>query len=154
MSGIFSQDKPKTFQCLNCGEVINTAMTECAFCGVTLDSKASLATADFQKTLDNACTEARTLKIMALVLVVGYLAVWLPVISNNAIVFFLILFILIPIMLVRWWMVYSRIESKDEPYRKAQRDLIIAMVVWGVMGSVWLAVVLIRTFVLAGKYSD
>ena len=154
MSGIFSQDKPKTFRCLNCGEVINTAMTECVFCGVKLDSEAALAAADFQKTFESACVEARTLKIMALVLVGFYVAIWMPVIGENASLFFLVLFVLIPIMLVRWWMVYHRIESQAEIYRKAQRDMMIAMIVWGVMGGVWLAVVLIRTFVLADRYSD
>ncbi|MBS1789465.1 MAG: hypothetical protein JST85_17200 [Acidobacteria bacterium] len=148
MAGIFSEEQPKTFRCLNCGEVINTAMKECAFCGVTLDAEVAAATANFQKAFDNACTEARTLKIMALVSVGFYLASWLPLIGDNATVFFMILFVLIPIMLGRWWMVYHRLQSTEERFRLAQRNMMTAIIVWGVMGGIWLAVVLARTYLM------
>ncbi len=154
MPGIFSQDQPKTFRCLNCGEIINTAMTKCIFCGEMMDRDAALATAEFQKTLDNACIEARTLKIMALVLVPFYLATWLPVIGNSAIMFFPILFILTPIMLGRWWMLYHRLQLNHDRLKQAQRNVMTAIIVWGLMGGVWLASVLIRTIVLGNRSAN
>lgn len=154
MRGIFSQDRPETFRCMNCGEVINTSLTECGFCGVTIDHEAALAAADFQKTFDNACTEARTLRIMSLMLVAFYAASWLPLYGDHVGMYFFVLFILVPVMLGRWWMVYHRFQPNDENFRKAQRNVMIAMIVWGAMGGVWLAVVLIRTFLMAGRYSD
>lgn len=154
MPGIFSQDQPETFRCLNCREVINTAMTKCAFCGETLDRESALATAELQKTLDNACIEARTLKIMAFVLVPFYLATWLAVINGNVNMFFPILFILIPIMLGRWWMVYHRLQLNDDRLKQAQRNVMTAIIVWGLMGGVWLASVLIRTFVLGNQSAN
>lgn len=154
MAGIFSQEQPKTFRCLNCGEVINTAMKECAFCGVMLDAEAAEVTANFQKTFDNACMEARTLKIMALVLIAFYVASWLPLVGDNATVFFVILFVLIPIMLGRWWMMHHRLQSADERFRQAQRNMMTAIIIWGVMGGIWLAVILIRAYLMTLPKTD
>lgn len=146
MPQLFSQDQPKTFRCPNCGEIINTAMSECAFCRTLLTPESATATADFQEHFDKACSDARDLKIMALGLVAFFVVYWIPFIDKYTSVGFLVLAVLTPIMLGRWWVKYNGIQSSDGKYKLAQRNVLIASVIWGAICGLWLLVNAIEIF--------
>ena len=59
---------PSVFPCASCGEFINTSMSECKFCGTTVDALASAQAAEIQTQVGNACSDASYLKISARVL--------------------------------------------------------------------------------------
>ncbi len=99
-----------------------------------------MATADFQERFDKACTDARDLKIMALGLVAFFAANWIPFVDKYTSVGFLVLVVLIPIMLARWWVKYNRIQSNDGNYKQAQRNVLIASIIWGATCGLWLLV--------------
>lgn len=128
-TGLGSLTQAQVFRCRNCREVINTAMTNCAYCGVAIDHEAAQAAADVQEFVGRACSDASYVKIAARALGGFFLLnliPFLPLVGWAT----LILLIVVPVLLVRWWIKYRRIQTSDPDYEKARRDTIIAAVIW------------------------
>jgi len=141
----FSLSQPQVFQCQNCREFINTSMTNCSYCGVAINAEAATAAADVQANVAKACSDANYLKIMARALGVFYLLnliPFLPLVGWG----FLVLLIGVPIMMVRWWVKYSKLQTSDADYEKAKRDTIIAAVIWSALAVLWMTISITYTF--------
>lgn len=129
MAQDFSLGQAQVFQCPNCREFINASMANCSYCGVAINYESAMAAADVQAKVGQACSDASYLKITARALVLFYALSWvpfLPLVGWGS----LILMIAVPVMLVRWWVKYSKLQTGDPDYEKAKRDTIIAAVIW------------------------
>lgn len=147
----FSPGQPQVFQCQNCREFINTSMTNCPYCGVEISLEAATAAADVQSKVAKACSDANFLKIMARALAIFFLASLVPFVGGIAGWGFLFLLIAVPVMLVRWWIKYSGIQTSDQDYEGAKRNTIISAVTWCGVVVVWLAASVIQAFLLAQR---
>ncbi|MBS1808752.1 MAG: hypothetical protein JST84_11215 [Acidobacteria bacterium] len=139
---------PRVFQCPACGEFINTAMTECKFCGVAVDAEASTQAAEVQAKVGNACSDGSYLKISARAIPVAYAVSFIPLIGGAAGWAWVILMILTPILFVRWWMKYPGIQTNDADYKKAKASTWVSIAIWGAMIVVWLLVSALLAIVL------
>jgi len=61
--GITATGQARVFQCPNCQEDINTSMSQCRFCGLTIDYDKAQAAAEIQAKTNQACSDASYLKI-------------------------------------------------------------------------------------------
>ena len=146
----FSLSQPKVFQCQNCREFINTELTNCPYCGVILNLEAATAAADNQSNVAKACSDANFLKIMARALVLFFVlsfVPFLPLVGYGS----LILFLAVPVMLVRWWIKYRKLQTADPDYEKAKRDTIIAAVIWSGVIVLWIAAGVIQGLLLMNR---
>lgn len=152
MAQDFALNQPQTFQCPNCREFINASMGNCSFCGAAINYETALAAADIQAKVGQACSDASYLKITARALVVFYLLSWipfLPLVGWGA----LILMIAVPVMLVRWWVKYGKLQTGDPDYEKAKRDTIIAAVIWSALIALWFILAAVQIlFAVSGSF--
>jgi len=153
MAYSISLNQPQVFQCQNCREFINTSMTLCTYCGVTINASAAAAAADIQTSVANACSEASFLKIMARAQVAFFVFSLIPLIGGFAGWGFLFLLIAVPVMLIRWWVKYRNLQTGDKDYEKAKRNTIIAAVIWSAGVVVWLVISALQVLVLIGAAS-
>lgn len=149
MAQDFSLSQPQVFQCQNCREFINTSMSNCPYCGVAINFEAASAAADNQAKVAKACSDASYLKIMARAQVAFFLISWIPIIGGFAGWGFLFLLIVLPVLLVRWWVKYRNLQTADSDYKKAKRDTIIASVVWSALVVLWLIAGMIQFLLIA-----
>ena len=56
---------PRIFPCPRCKETIDTAAVNCPFCSVSIDPKLAEAAADRMARVNQACSDASYLRIMA-----------------------------------------------------------------------------------------
>lgn len=143
MAQDFSLNQPQAFQCPNCREFINASMSNCSYCGVAINHEAAMAAANVQAKVGQACSDASYLKITARAFVLFYLLDWIPfmpLVGWGA----LILFIAVPVMLVRWWVKYSKLQTADPDYEKAKRDTIISAVIWSALVALWFIIIAIN----------
>lgn len=145
-----SLGQPQVFQCPNCREFINVSMTHCSYCGVAINPEAASAAADIQAKVAQACSDANYLKIMARALAAFYLLNWIPFMPLVG-WGFLILLVVVPVMLVRWWVKYRDIQTGDQDYEKAKRDPIIAAVIWSAVAVLWLAVSVVQAILIRSR---
>ena len=146
----FSLNQQQVFQCQNCREFINTGLTNCPYCGVMINLEAATAAADNQANVAKACSDANFLKLMARALAGFFLlsfVPFVPLVGWGS----LILFIAVPIMLVRWWIKYRNLQTSDPDYERARRDTIIAAVIWCAVVVVWVAANVIQVLLLMNR---
>jgi hypothetical protein len=122
-------EKVRTFPCPNCHEIIDESADKCRFCLTTIDRAQSVASADFQAKVNQACSDASFLRIAAGAMI-GFM-----VLSWFRIFFmffwgFLAIFVLVPVLLIRWQVKFSRIRTNDPDYRKARMSRTVALSLW------------------------
>ncbi|MEO6724498.1 MAG: hypothetical protein ABIP14_04285 [Blastocatellia bacterium] len=137
-------DRTQDARCRICGETINPSLTNCPYCGAVIDSAES-PVRDLSP-ISNACKEATFLKAMARLLVACFLALVLSFVENFALWAFLIFLTAVPMMLVRWWIKYRNLQTTDQNYATAKRDVAVAAVIWVGVIIVWLSASLIMSW--------
>ena len=112
---------PRTFPCPNCKEIINDSMTQCRFCSVPVDPNVAQLIADRQEKANHAYSDASFLRTAAIAM---YVFLGLSFVPLLPIVFwgFLITFIVVIVLLVRWQIRYSGLVTDDADYKSARRS--------------------------------
>src|SRR5262245_29237089 len=121
-AGISSLSQPMSFQCQNCREFINTSMDNCPYCQVAINHDAAMTAADHQAKIAKACNSASFLKVMARAMVIFYLVSWIPIVGGAAGVAFFAMAVLIPVLLIIWWVRYARLQTDDQDFDNAKRN--------------------------------
>ena len=117
---------PRTFPCPNCKEIINDSMTQCRFCSVPVDPNVAQLIADRQEKANHAYSDASYLRTAAIAMYVFLglsLVPFLPFVSWG----FLIIFIIVIVLLIRWQVRYSGLISEDADYKSARRSWWISL---------------------------
>jgi hypothetical protein len=130
--------QPQTFPCPNCNEVINDTMEQCRYCSAPVDRQAAAAAAEIQSKVNQACSDASYLRTAALVMWAFLGLSFIPIIPAVG-WGFLFTFAAVLIMLIRWQIKFSRIQTRDPDYPRAKRSKNLALILWlgaGVVGFV------------------
>ena len=118
---------PRTFRCPNCHEMINDSMTECRFCSVPVDPGVAQLIADRQEKANHAYSDASYLRTAAIAMYVFFGLSLVPLLGF-AFWAFLITFIVVIVLLVRWQIRYRGLITDDADYKKARRSWWISLV--------------------------
>ena len=137
--------QPRIFQCPNCKETIDTAALNCPFCSVSIDPKLAEAAAEVMSKINQACSDASYLRIMAGTLLVSLLLSFLPLVGFVAMIGFYFLVVGVPVMTIRWWVKVGRLTSDESDWRRAKRTVLISTAIWAVFLLLILTRFLIRT---------
>jgi hypothetical protein len=132
--------QPRIFECPNCKQTIDTAAVKCPFCSVTIDPKLAEAAADTMSKINQACSDASYLRIMASTIVVCLLLSFLPLIGFAALIGFYFLLVAVPVMTIRWWVKFGGLSSSETDWRRAKLTAVIS----GVVCLVFLLLVVLR----------
>ena len=118
---------PRTFPCPNCKEIINDSMTQCRFCSVPVDPSVAQLIADRQEKANHAYSDASYLRTAAIAM---YVFLGLSFVPFLPVVFwgFLITFIVVIVLLIRWQIRYSGLVTDDADFKSARRSWWISLV--------------------------
>lgn len=119
--------KPRTFRCPNCNEMINDSMQQCRFCSVPLDPGIVALTAERQEKANQAYSDASFLKTAAIAMCV-FLGLSLIPIVPLVYMGFLVTFIVVLVLLIRWQVKFGSLQTTDSDYKLAKRSKNIALI--------------------------
>ena len=121
--------QPRTFRCPNCNEMINDSMKQCQYCSVPLDPGVVALIAERQESANRAYSDASFLKTTAIAM---YVFLGVSLIPLLGIVFygFVITFIAVLVMLVRWQLRFGNLLTNDADYKLAKRSRNVALILW------------------------
>jgi glucan phosphoethanolaminetransferase (alkaline phosphatase superfamily) len=123
-------DQFQTFPCANCKQIISDRAEACRHCGVPVDRGIALILADTQSKVNQACSDASHLKTAAFAMWVFFLVSLVPFVPL-ATWCFLVTFVAVIVMYVRWQLRFGYIENTSDPdYAKAKRDRTVALALW------------------------
>jgi hypothetical protein len=143
---ILQSDSIRVFECPSCRQTINTSLSQCSYCSTPIDPQAAEAAAVLTTKVSQACSDASYVRILAGSLVVFWLLTIVPFMGLIGVVGYYVLLVLVPVLAIRWWMRFSSLRSVDPDFRRAKRNVVIALIVW----VVFLLIFSIR-IVLASK---
>jgi hypothetical protein len=136
MSSILGQSTPQVFACPKCGEMINTSMTQCAYCNAPVDPQLAAWAANAQATIASAFNHANMIMNVARALVVFFLIGLIPFLGLVGWAFLIMLFVF-PILVLIWLSTYQwglqGIDKNHEDLKQARRRIINASIIWAVM---------------------
>ena len=116
----------RTFRCPNCNEMINDSMTQCRYCSVPIDPAVAQLIAERQEKANQACSDASYLRTAAVAMYV-FLGVSLIPLLGFAFWGFLITFVVVIFLLIRWQIRYGSLVTDDADYKTARRSWWIAL---------------------------
>jgi hypothetical protein len=118
-----------SFPCPSCKEIINDRAEQCKYCGAPIDKGVAQFAAEVQSKVNQAYSDASYLKTAAfalLTLLAISLIPFVPLVLYGAVFIFFALIV----MIVRWQLKFSHINTTDPDYQKAKRNKNIALVLW------------------------
>lgn len=120
---------PRTFRCISCNEMINDSMTQCRYCNAPIDPVAAQLVADRQEKANQAYSDASYLRtaVIAMLVFMGISFIpFVPVVGWA----FLITFVVVLVLLIRWQVKFGRLVTNDADYLKARRSWRLSLVLW------------------------
>lgn len=141
----------QTVQCQNCLESVSASLTNCRYCGAVIGLEALPVEEDAQSKIAKACRDGHFLKVMSRALAVCFIALTFSILSTLALAGFLMLLVAVPLMQVRWWMKYRRLQAEDLAYQQARRETVVSAFVWCGVLLVWLFASVIQTLLFAQR---
>ncbi len=99
-------------------------MQTCPFCSAPIDHAAATASAEEFAKVNQACSDASYLKIMAWSVLSAFLIMFLPIVGIAGLAGLWFLRFAIPVMLIRWWIKFGKIKSDDPEFVRAKRTSI------------------------------
>jgi hypothetical protein len=124
-SGLNLTSAVHVFPCLSCRETINTSVRQCPFCASPVDPAAAEAAAATMSRINQACSDASYLRIMAGVAGTFLVLLFIPFLTLIGLVGFTFLEFAIPVMSTRWWVKFGKIKTVDVGFRKAKTTAIL-----------------------------
>ena len=118
-------NRTKVFECPKCKETIDAAETKCRFCGAAIDAEAAEKAAEVMARVNQACSDASYLRIAAVATLVFLGMMFLPFFSWYGTWGFYILVLAVPVMAIRWWGRFFRIETEDHDFIRARRTVAV-----------------------------
>jgi uncharacterized membrane protein YvbJ len=115
------------FPCPSCKEIINDSAEQCKYCGAPIDKGVAQFAAEVQSKVNQAYSDASYLKTAAFAmwtLLAISLVPFVPFVFYGSVFIFFALVVLI----VRWQMKFSKINTADPDYQKAKRNKNIALI--------------------------
>ena len=109
--------------------MVNDSMKDCPFCKVPLDPGVVALAAERQEKANRAYNDANFLKIAASSMYV-FLGVGLIPLLGFVYYGFILTFVAVLVMLIRWQVRFAGLLTDDPDYLRAKRSRNIAMILW------------------------
>ena len=122
--------QPQTFPCPNCNEIINETMERCRYCSAPVDRQAAALAAENQSKVNQACSDASFLRTAAAVMFALLGLSLLPFVALIAYLGFILTFLAVVVMLIRWQMKFGRLQTRDPDYLRAKRLKNVTLLLW------------------------
>jgi hypothetical protein len=142
-------DHARVFQCPVCKETIDTSAQKCRFCSATIDVGAAEAAAEAMARINQACSDASYLKVMAIGVPVAFVVGLLPFVSLLGALSLTFLCFAVPVMSIRWWVNFNGIQSNESDFRRARGIVIgisVVSIIFVIVGLIQLAGLFVLTF--------
>jgi hypothetical protein len=104
---------------------INTTQQPCPFCAAPIDRDVAEATAAIFSRVNQACSDASYLKIMAGMVLTFFILRYIPLLGLIGNVGFLFLMFAVPVMAIRWWVKFGSLKTTDFEFRGAKQTVLI-----------------------------
>lgn len=104
-------------------------MKECPYCAVQLDTAIVALVAERQEKTNRACSDASFLRTSAMAMFVFLGISFIPLLGL-AYYAFLITFVAVLVMLIRWQVKFGELITSDEDYKLAKRSRSITLILW------------------------
>jgi hypothetical protein len=137
----------RIFECPSCKQTIDTSAVKCPFCSASIDPGAAEAAADNMEKVNQACSDASYLRVMAGSMLVFLLLSLLPLVGFVAMIGFYFLVVAVPIMTIRWWVKFGHLTSDENDWRSAKRTALISAGIW----AIFLILIIARSVVVLGR---
>ena len=121
--------QPQTLPCPSCNEITNDTMEKCPHCSVQIDRKAAAAAAEAQGRVNQACSDASYLRTAAVGMWVFLglsLVPFIPLVYWG----FLVTFVVVLVMFIRWQVKFGGLKTQDADYAQAKRAKNVALILW------------------------
>lgn len=128
-----------TFPCPSCHEFISSSMTACKYCFAPIDPQVASTAVELQDKVNRACNDASLLRNLAGAMWVGFFARFIPLVGLVGLAGMFAFFLLFPIKLIMWLVTFNGIETTDLDYKRAKREILVALGLWLLMLVVLLA---------------
>lgn len=146
---ISSSGAARVFPCPNCKETIDTSAEFCRFCGAPVDAGAAEKDAEILALVNQACSDAGYLKIMAIGVPIAFVVGLLPFVSLLGALALTFLCFAVPGMCIRWWIKFKGIQSDESDFRRARGIVIgisVVSVILVIVGVIQLIGLFVMTF--------
>jgi len=118
-----------SFPCPSCKEIINDRMEQCRFCGAPVDKGIAQMLAETQARVNQAYSDASYMKTAAFVMwaFLGLSFIpFAPLVEYG----FIITFVVVIVLVIRWQLRFSHLNTSDPDYAKARRSKNLSLVLW------------------------
>src|SRR5262249_738880 len=153
MSSLLGQSEPQVFACPNCGEMINTSMTQCAYCNAPVDTEWATWAANAQGTIASAFNHANNIMLAARGMAALLVASFIPCGGNIAAIALIAMIFVFPILVLIWFSKYQwnlqGIDKNHDDFKQSRRRILKAAIVYAVTIIAWPVISVIIWLVLA-----
>jgi hypothetical protein len=137
------------FPCASCKEIITDRAQECPYCGAPIDRGIATAAAEVQDKVNQAYSDASYMKTAAFAMW-GFLGISLIPIVPLVYYGFLFTFFALIVLIVRWQLKFSNVNTSDPDYTKARRWKNLSLILWVVALPVGFIVRPLLSVIIAG----
>jgi len=109
--------------------MINESMKQCPHCSVPLDPGVAALVAERQEKANRAYSDASYLRTAAIAMFV-FLGISMVPLLGIAYYGFVITFVAVLVLLIRWQIRFGNLITNDDDYRLAKRSRNLALVLW------------------------
>jgi len=134
----------QVIRCPHCKEYINARSAECRFCHGYIDTLTAQTSAELQERVNDAYNKASWLRNGAGAYAIFVaIRLFVPFLALGSGVVLPIMFLALPVLLIRWRLRFGRLQTNDPDYPRAKRNWLVALSIWLLMSVVWLLLVLL-----------
>ncbi|MGE0129746.1 MAG: hypothetical protein AB7U82_16825 [Blastocatellales bacterium] len=152
MSSILGQSEPQVFACPKCREMINTSMTQCAYCNAPVDPQWASWAANAQTTISSAFNHANNIMLAARGMAVLLVASYFPCGGNIAAIALWAMIFVFPILVLIWFSKYQwslqGIDKNHDDLKQSRRRILKASIVYGVTIIAWPIITIILGLIM------
>lgn len=116
------------FECPVCKQTIDASSAQCRFCSAPVDPVAAQAAAEKMAKVNQACSDASYLRTAAISILVFIGVMFIPFMGLVGLVGYYFLLIAVPVLAIRWWVRFGRIQADDSDFRRARITVIVISV--------------------------
>jgi hypothetical protein len=153
MNSDLGQNQPQVFACPACGEMINTSMSQCAYCNAPVDPQWAMWAAAAQTTISSAFNHANNIMLAARAMIVLLLASYIPCGGFIASIGFYLMIPAFPILVLIWFAKYQwglqGIDKNHPDLQQARNRILHASIIWIVTIIAWPILAIVAVLVVS-----
>jgi hypothetical protein len=105
-------------------------MEQCRYCSMPIDRQAAAVAAETQSKVNQACSDASFARTAAVAIFIFLGLTFVPFISFFSSWAFVVTFLAVAVMLIRWQIKFGRLHSGDPDYQRAKRVKNVTLLLW------------------------